>query len=79
MVMEERSYESSGSPATTVDTKRVTSLSANAVEREQMLYVNCNRIIYQRYPYSTTAKNLRIQVINPSTGGESSAVSVSAP
>ena len=35
----------------------------------RFLYVNCNRIIYQRYPYSTTAKNLRIQVINPSYRG----------
>ena len=78
MVMEERTYETNGS-ALGVDTRRVTSLSANAVEREQMVFLNCNRIIYRRYPYSTTPKNLRIQVINLSTGSESSVFSISAP
>ncbi|RQW77958.1 MAG: transcription factor [Geobacter sp.] len=62
-----------------VITKRVTSLSANSLDQEQLLFVNCNRVVYQRYPYSTTPKNLRIQVTNPVTGGESSVVSVSAP
>ena len=62
-----------------VITRRVTSLSAHTLDQEQLLFVNCNRIIYQRYPYSSTPKNLRIQVTNPNTGGESSAVSVSAP
>ena len=77
MVMEDRFSEmNTENPA--VDIKRISSLSANAINREQIVYVNCNRILYQRYPYSTTPKNFRIQVVNPG-GGESSLVSVSAP
>ena len=78
MVMEDRSIEQNSSQ-TAVDIKRVSSLSANSIEREQILYVSCNRLIYQRYPYSSTAKNFRLQVVNPGAGGESSLVSVNAP
>lgn len=78
VVMEDRSIEQD-STRLAVDIKRISSLSANAVDREQIVYVNCNRIIYQRYPYSSTAKNFRLQVVNPGAGGESSLVSVSAP
>jgi IPT/TIG domain len=78
IVMEDRSIEQNNSQPS-VDIKRISSLSANAVDREQIVYVNCNRIIYQRYPYSTTPKNFRLQVVNPGAGGESSLVSVSAP
>lgn len=78
IVMEDRTLDQNVSQPG-VDIKRVTSLSINAVEREQITYVNCNRIIYQRNPYSSTPKNFRIQVLNPGSGGESSLVSVSAP
>jgi hypothetical protein len=78
MVMEDSSIEQN--PAkTTIDIKRVSSVSANPVNQEQIVYVNCNRLIYQRYPYSTTPKNFRLQVVNPDSGAESSLISVSAP
>lgn len=49
-----------------------------AGEREQMVYMGCNQIIYQRHPYDPTPKEIRLQVINP-TGEESSIYSISAP
>lgn len=78
VVMEERTLEENTSKLA-VDVKRITSVSGSATEREQLLFINCNRIIYQRYPYSTVPKNFRVQVVNPDAGGESSVVSVSAP
>jgi hypothetical protein len=78
VVMEERSLEETPSKLA-VDVKRVTTSAAPATEREQLLYINCNRLVYQRYPYSTIPKNFRVQVVNPAGGGESSLVSVSAP
>ena len=77
VVMEERSLEESSSRVS-LDVKRITSGGSSATEREQIVYVNCNRIIYRRYPYSTFPKNLRIQVVNPDSS-ESSVASVSAP
>jgi hypothetical protein len=78
VVMEERSLEETPSHLA-VDVKRITTSAAPATEREQLLYVNCNRLVYQRYPYSTIPKNFKVQVVNPAGGGESSLVSVSAP
>lgn len=47
-------------------------------ERDKLIYLDCTRLIYQRYPYSQVDKNLRIQVVNP--GGESSqTMNISAP
>ncbi|WP_318556461.1 IPT/TIG domain-containing protein [Geobacter anodireducens] len=47
-------------------------------ERDMLIYVDCSRLVYQRYPVDPTDKDLRLQVINP--GGEtSSVVQVSAP
>ena len=77
VVMEERSLEETPSQLA-VDVKRITSGSGSVTEREQILFINCNRIIYQRHPYSTIPKSFRVQVINPD-GGESSVISVSAP
>ena len=77
VVMEERSIEENPSPQS-LDVKRMNPGMTNATEREQSVYINCNRIIYRRNPYSPYPKNLRIQVVNPD-GGESSVVSVSAP
>lgn len=78
VVMEERTTEESASRLA-VDVKRITTGTATATERERLLYINCGRIIYQRYPYSSTPKNFRVQVVNPDGGSESSVVSVSAP
>ncbi|MBC8017780.1 MAG: transcription factor, partial [Verrucomicrobia bacterium] len=48
------------------------------IEREKLIYVDCTRMIYQRYPYSSTNKDFRIQVLNQ--GGEGSqVVNVTAP
>ena len=77
VVMEERTIEETPSRLA-VDVKRITSGSGSVTEREQILFINCNKIIYQRHPYSTLPKNFSVQVINPD-GGESSVVSVSAP
>jgi hypothetical protein len=47
-------------------------------EREQLIYADCTKLIYQRHPYSPANKDFRIQVVNP--GGEASqVVSVNAP
>ncbi|KAF0217469.1 MAG: hypothetical protein FD174_3306 [Geobacteraceae bacterium] len=76
-ITEEKSLEATGSPLA-VDTKRIYSGTTNATERERVIFINCNRMIYQRYPYSPVQKSFTVQVINPN-GEESSVVSVSAP
>jgi len=46
--------------------------------RENLIYVDCNRMVYERHPYSQVEKDFRIMVMNP--GGEASqAINVSAP
>lgn len=40
----------------------------------QLSYIDCNRIMYQRRPFSSTKHDLRIQVVNP--GGEISQITV---
>jgi hypothetical protein len=77
VITEESSTEMSGSPPT-YDVKRLRSGSMQASERERLVYVNCNKLLYQRYPYSNIPKNFKVQVIN-SNGEESSVVQVSAP
>jgi hypothetical protein len=78
VVMEERSLELMGQQYG-MDVKRLYSgISSGGAERDRIVYVDCNRIIYQRYPYSTVPKNFKVQVINPD-GSESAMVSVSAP
>ena len=47
-------------------------------EREKLIFMDCTRLIYQRYPYSSTNKDLRIQVVNQG-GEESQTVNVTAP
>lgn len=61
-----------------VDGNRLrTGLNA-ALEREQLIYLGCNKIVYQRHPYDPTPKEIRLQVVNP-TGDESAIFSISAP
>ena len=50
----------------------------NSTDRDKSRFVNCSRIIYERYPYDRTPKTLKIQVVNPN-GEESPVVTVSAP
>jgi hypothetical protein len=61
-----------------VDGRRIGSGLANPGDRDRVIYMNCNHLIYQRYPYDTSAKELRLQVVNGS-GEQSSAVTVTAP
>jgi hypothetical protein len=61
-----------------VDGKSMTAASVNLNDRERVIYVNCNRIIYERHPYSSDVKSFSVQIINPN-GEESSPVLVSEP
>jgi len=46
--------------------------------RENLIYVDCNRMVYERHPYSQVEKDFRIMVMNP--GGEASqTINVTAP
>jgi hypothetical protein len=50
----------------------------NMTEREKLIYIDCSKLIYQRYPYSPASKDFRLQVVNQ--GGEGSQViTMSAP
>lgn len=58
--------------------KRLAIGTGAAIERDRVLFVDCTKLVYQRYPYDNSAKDFRLQVVNPS--GEGSAViQVSAP
>lgn len=61
-----------------VEGKSMIPASANPADREKVIYVDCNRIIYQRYPYDSAVKSFTLQVLNPN-GESSSVVEVSAP
>lgn len=50
----------------------------DAAAREKVIYIDCARLIYQRFPYSPVAKDFRLQVVNPGNEG-SQVVNVSAP
>ncbi|HEX9024157.1 MAG TPA: IPT/TIG domain-containing protein [Geobacteraceae bacterium] len=78
VITEERDMGQTGIQQPLYDVKRLRSGTANATEKERAIFVNCSKIIYQRYPYSTTPKNFRVQVVNPD-GEESSVIQVSAP
>lgn len=61
-----------------VDGARLNSGTAPAGEREKIVYIDCNRLVYQRHPYDLTQKSFSIQVINPNSE-ESPVVTVNAP
>jgi IPT/TIG domain len=50
----------------------------NNTDRDKSRFVNCARIVYERFPYDRSTKSLKIQVVNPN-GEESPIVTVSAP
>ncbi|HEY3308459.1 MAG TPA: IPT/TIG domain-containing protein [Desulfuromonadaceae bacterium] len=62
-----------------VDGQRIGGRGGQEVaEREKLIYVDCTRLIYQRYPYTPVNKDFHVQVVNP--GGEGSqVVNVTAP
>ena len=78
VITEERELELTGMKQPVSEIKRLRSGTANATEHERVVFVNCGQLIYQRYPYSTTLKSIKVQVINPG-GEESSMIQVSAP
>jgi hypothetical protein len=46
--------------------------------RENLIYVDCTRLVYERHPFSPVDKDFRIMVMNP--GGEASqTINVTAP
>jgi len=49
-----------------------------AGEREQLIYLGCNQLIYLRHPYDPTPKEIRLQVVNQN-GEESSVFTINAP
>lgn len=61
-----------------VDGRRIGTGQANPGDRDRVIYMDCGHLIYQRYPYDPTAKELRLQVVN-GNNEQSAAVSVSAP
>lgn len=50
----------------------------DAAARERVIYVDCGRLIYQRFPYSPVAKEFRLQAVNPGNEG-SQVINVNAP
>ncbi len=46
--------------------------------QDSLAFVSCTRLIYRRYPYDPTSKNLDIRIVNPG-GEESSSFTVTAP
>lgn len=61
-----------------VDGKRVDTVKQVAGEREQLFYLGCGQIVYQRHPYDPTPKEIRLQVVNRN-GEQSNIFIISAP
>jgi hypothetical protein len=61
-----------------VDGRRLSGASTNPIERERVTYIDCNQMVYERFPYDTTPKTIRMQILNPN-GESSPAVQISAP
>lgn len=60
------------------DGKRVATGEQIATERERLIYLGCNQMVYERHPYDPTPKEIRLQVVNPN-GEESALFTISAP
>jgi len=76
LIIEGRNLQSNSKVV--VEGKSMTPASLNQADREKVIYVDCNRIIYQRYPYDSAVKSFTVQVLNPN-GESSEVVQVSAP
>lgn len=61
-----------------VDGKKVQSGYPIPGERDRLVFINCNRLVYQRYPYDASAKTINLLVVNPG-GEESGSFTVTAP
>jgi hypothetical protein len=77
VVMEESTIEQNVSPPR-MNVSRIRVGTFDTINLDQVVFSSCNRLVYQRHPYSTVFKNFQVQVVNPD-GTESSVVSVSAP
>jgi hypothetical protein len=49
-----------------------------ASDRDRILFSSCNKLTYQRYPYDSSIKNVKLMVVNPG-GAQSSIFTVTAP
>jgi hypothetical protein len=76
LIIEGRNLQSNSTVV--VEGKSMTPASANPADREQVIYIGCNKIIYQRHPYDSTVKDFTVQVLN-ANGESSSVIQVSAP
>ena len=61
-----------------VDGNRIGTGKQVVGEREQLIFLGCNRLLYQRHPYDPTPKEIRLQVVNQN-GEESGVFTISAP
>lgn len=61
-----------------VDGKRLSTGKQVVGEREQLVYGGCNQMVYQRFPYDPTPKQITMQVVNQN-GEESPLFTISAP
>lgn len=62
-----------------VDGQRVGGSSGqDAAAREKVIYIDCTRLVYQRFPYSPVDKDFRLQVVNPGNEG-SQVINLTAP
>lgn len=61
-----------------VDGRRIGTGIPQPGDRDRVIYMDCQLLIYQRYPVTSTPRELRIQVVN-ATGEQSSTFTVSAP
>jgi hypothetical protein len=61
-----------------VEGRRILSGQPNPGDRDRLVYISCNRLTYQRYPYDPSIKSFQMMVVNPN-GEESSTFTVSAP
>lgn len=61
-----------------VDGKKIQNGQSAPGERDRLSFTDCNRLVYQRYPYDPSIKNFQLTIVNPN-GDESSPFSVTAP
>ena len=61
-----------------VDGKRLGTGKQLVGEREQLVYGGCSQLVYQRFPYDPTPKQITLQVVNQN-GEESALFTISAP
>lgn len=61
-----------------VDGRKIQSGVANPVDRDRLVFIDCNRLTYQRYPADPSIKSFQMVIVNPN-GEESPQFTVSAP